>query len=115
MEQHASAFTPSVLEQWRRRENLLPGLALLVLTVVGWAYVGYQASTIGSMHSMSAARISTMGGFISFVLGAGSRPRGSKLALLLSLLVGPAPPKERRSFLLFWLPRVREDLLLDSR
>jgi predicted metal-binding membrane protein len=69
MEQHASAFTPSVLEQWRRRENLLPGLALLVLTVVGWAYVAYQASTMGPMHSMSGARISTMGGFIPFVLG----------------------------------------------
>ena len=69
MEQHASAFTPSVLEQWRRRENLLPGLALLVLTVLGWAYVAYQASTMGSMQAMSAARISTMGGFVPFVLG----------------------------------------------
>ena len=34
--EHASAFTPSVLEQWRRRENLFPGFALLVLTVAGW-------------------------------------------------------------------------------
>ncbi len=69
MEQHASAFAPSILEQWRRRENLLPGLALLVLTAVGWAYVAYQASTMGSMHSVSGARINTMGGFAPFVLG----------------------------------------------
>ena len=70
MEQHASAFTPSVLEQWRRRENLLPGLALLVLTVAGWVYVAYQASTMdSSMEPMSGAGISTMGGFAPFVLG----------------------------------------------
>jgi predicted metal-binding membrane protein len=66
---HASAFTPSVLEQWRRRENLLPGLVLLVLTAVGWAYVAYQANTMGAMETLSGARISTMGGFVPFVLG----------------------------------------------
>jgi predicted metal-binding membrane protein len=69
MEQHASAFAPSVLEQWRRRENLLPGLALLGLTLAGWIYIAYQASTMGSMEAMSGARISTMGGFAPFVLG----------------------------------------------
>jgi predicted metal-binding membrane protein len=69
MEQHTSAFTPSVLEQWRRRENLLPGLALLGLTLAGWIYIAYQASTMGSMEAMSGARISTMGGFVPFVLG----------------------------------------------
>ena len=70
MMQHASAFTPSVLEQWRRRENLLPGLALLVLTVVVWAYVAYRASTMSSsMEAMSGARISTMGGLVPFVMG----------------------------------------------
>src|SRR5215212_5060504 len=67
--EHASAFTPSVLMQWRRRENLLPGLALLLLTVGGWAYIAYQARTIGSMEVMNGARISTMGGFVPFVLG----------------------------------------------
>jgi predicted metal-binding membrane protein len=67
--EHASAFTPSVLDHWRKRENLLPGLALLVLTVVGWAFIAYQASTMNSMESMSGARISTMGGFVPFVLG----------------------------------------------
>ncbi len=67
--EHASAFTPSVLERWRRRENLLPGIALLVLAVAGWAYIAYQASTMGGMEAMSGARISTMGGFVPFVLG----------------------------------------------
>jgi predicted metal-binding membrane protein len=67
--EHASAFTPSVLMQWRRRENLLPGLALLMLTVGGWAYIAYQARTMGSMEAMNGARISTMGGFVPFVLG----------------------------------------------
>jgi len=68
MEQ-ASAFTPSVFEQWRKRENLLPGIALLVLAVAAWAFIAYQASTMGGMAAMSGARISTMGGFIPFVLG----------------------------------------------
>src|SRR5919107_4522710 len=67
--EHASAFTPSVLMQWRRRENLLPGLALLMLTVGGWAYLLYQARTMGSMEAMSGARISTMGGVVPFILG----------------------------------------------
>jgi predicted metal-binding membrane protein len=67
--EHASAFHPSVLMQWRKRENLLPGLALLVLAVGGWAYIVYQARTMGAMETMSGARISTMGGFVPFVLG----------------------------------------------
>ena len=65
MEQ-ASAFTPSVLDHWRKRENLLPGLALLLLTVVGWAFIAYQASTMGAMEAMNGTRISTMGGFVPF-------------------------------------------------
>jgi predicted metal-binding membrane protein len=67
--EHTSVFAPSVLERWRRRENLLPGLALLVLTVLGWLYITYLASTMGSMEAMSGARISTMGGFVPFILG----------------------------------------------
>ena len=47
----SSAFTPSVLEIWRRRENLLPGLALIALAAAGWAYVAYQAAAMGSMWS----------------------------------------------------------------
>src|SRR5918992_63780 len=65
----SSAFTPSVFERWSRRENLLPGLALLALAAAGWAYVAYQASTMGGMEAMSGARISTMGGVVPFVLG----------------------------------------------
>ena len=47
----SSAFTPSVLEEWRRRENLLPGLALIALAAAGWAYVAYQALFVGDMGS----------------------------------------------------------------
>ena len=64
--EHASAFTPSVLERWRRRENLLPGLALVVLAIAGWAYIAYQARSMGAMEAISGARISTMGGFVPF-------------------------------------------------
>ena len=67
--EHTSAFAPSALERWRRRENLLPGIALLGLTVVGWVVIAYQASTMGAMEAMSGARISTMGGFVPFILG----------------------------------------------
>jgi predicted metal-binding membrane protein len=65
----SSAFTPSVLQRWRRRENLLPGLILLVLAAAGWAYTAYQASTMGGMGAMGGARISTMEGFVPFVSG----------------------------------------------
>jgi len=65
----SSAFTPSVFQRWRRRENLLPGLALLALAAAGWAYTAYQASTMGGMEAMGGARISTMGGFVPFVSG----------------------------------------------
>jgi predicted metal-binding membrane protein len=64
-----SVFAPSVLEQWRKRENLLPGLALLLLTVAGWAFIAYQAHTMGAMEAMNGARVSTMGGFVPFVVG----------------------------------------------
>lgn len=47
----SSAFTPPILERWRRPENLVPGLALLALALVGWAYVAYQAASVGSMRS----------------------------------------------------------------
>ena len=48
----SSAFTPSVLEKWRRRENLLPGLVLIALTAAAWAYVAQQASSMGAMESV---------------------------------------------------------------
>lgn len=61
--ERASAFTPSVLERWRRRENLLPGIVLLLLAAAGWTYIACQA------RAMSGARISTMGGLAPFVAG----------------------------------------------
>src|SRR5215218_8385666 len=50
----SSAFAPAVLERWWRRENLLAGLALIALAAVGWAYVAYQAASMGSMQSAAA-------------------------------------------------------------
>jgi predicted metal-binding membrane protein len=49
-----SAFAPAVLERWRRRENLFAGLALMALAAVGWAYVAYQAASMGRMQSSAA-------------------------------------------------------------
>ena len=40
-----------------------------MLAAVGWAYVAYQARTMGAMEAMNGARISTMGGFVPFLLG----------------------------------------------
>ncbi len=62
----SSAFTPSVLEEWRRRENLLPGLALIALAAAGWAYVAYQAVSMGSMQS--AVGSMAMGGIAGITL-----------------------------------------------
>src|SRR5687768_3153220 len=68
MEQGTSAFAPSVLESWRRRENLLPGLALLVLAAAGWAYVAYQAVAMGDMGGpMGNTRMSAIGGIVLFL------------------------------------------------
>ncbi len=57
----SSAFTPSVLERWRRRENLLPGLVLIALTIAGWAYVAYQAASMGRMGNDALGSLA-MGG-----------------------------------------------------
>ncbi len=62
----SSAFTPSVLERWRRRENLLPGLALIALAAAGWAYVAYQAASMESMGSAMGGM--AMGGIGETVL-----------------------------------------------
>ncbi len=67
--EHTTAFTPTVLERWRKRENLLPGIVLVVLAAAGWAYTAYQASAMGGMEAMSGTRISTMGGLVPFILG----------------------------------------------
>jgi predicted metal-binding membrane protein len=50
MEHTAGAFAPSMLERWRRPENLLPRLTLLALAAAGWAYVAYQAASMGGMN-----------------------------------------------------------------
>jgi predicted metal-binding membrane protein len=67
----SSAFTPSVLERWRRRENLLPGLALIALAAAGWAYVAYQAASMGSMRSaaMGGMAMGGIGGAVAFLSG----------------------------------------------
>ncbi len=46
---HSSAFTPTVLERWRKRENLLPGIALVILAAAGWVYTAYQAGSMAGM------------------------------------------------------------------
>jgi predicted metal-binding membrane protein len=51
MEHSSSAFTPTVLQRWSQRQNLLPGLALVALAAAGWAYVAYQVSSMGSIGS----------------------------------------------------------------
>jgi len=68
MEQSTSAFAPSVFERWRRRENLLPGLALVALAAAGWAYIAYQAaSTEGMGSAMSGMTMSGIGGIALFL------------------------------------------------
>ena len=65
---NSSAFTPSVLKKWRRRENLLPGLALITLALAGWAYVAYQAASMGSMKSaMGGMAMDGIGGIAAFL------------------------------------------------
>jgi predicted metal-binding membrane protein len=66
----SSAFTPSVLEMWRKRENLLPGLALVALAATGWAYVAYQAASMGSMRSVvGGMAMGSIGGIVVFLFG----------------------------------------------
>jgi predicted metal-binding membrane protein len=66
----SSAFTPSVLEEWRRRENLLPGLALIALAAAGWAYVAYQAASMRNMGSaMGGMAMGGIEGIALFLFG----------------------------------------------
>jgi predicted metal-binding membrane protein len=66
MEHSSSAFTPTVLQRWSQRKNLLPGLALVALAAAGWIYVAYQSRAMGSMGSMA---MSATGGGIVFLSG----------------------------------------------
>lgn len=59
--EHASAFTPTVLQRWSRRENLLPAAFLVVLAAAGWGYTIYQARAMADMGEV--------GGLAVFLLG----------------------------------------------
>jgi predicted metal-binding membrane protein len=60
--EHASAaFAPSVLQRWRRRENLLPGLVLVALAAAGWAYIAYEATSMGIAMGTTMAMGGTWG------------------------------------------------------
>ena len=48
MEQTQAATGPAA-PMWWRREHVLPGLALLVLTALAWAYTLSQADTMQGM------------------------------------------------------------------
>lgn len=61
MERASSAFTPTVLKQWQRRENLLPGIALLALAVAGWAYVIRRTSAMGGMEGTAGSMAMNVG------------------------------------------------------
>jgi len=61
-----SAFAPAVLKSWSQRKNLLPGLALVALAAVGWVYVAYQSSPMGSTQSMA---MDGTGGGVIFLCG----------------------------------------------
>lgn len=68
--ERASAFTPSVLARWRRRENLLPGLALASLAAAGWAYAVRQATAMGDMEdAMLPVAMGGIEGFAVFLFG----------------------------------------------
>ena len=68
--EHASAFTPRVLERWRRRENLLPALTLLVLAGAAWAYTAYQAGLMQDMEgAMAPMAMRGIGGAALFLFG----------------------------------------------
>ena len=66
MDQPGSAFAPTVLQRWRQRTNLMPGLALVALAAAGWSYVASHASATGSMGSMA---MDSPGGAVVFLAG----------------------------------------------
>src|SRR5918993_3158597 len=69
----SSAFAPAVLERWRRRENLLAGLALMALAAAVWAFAGLPVyaynSLVGAAGSLAAllpALLLIIGGVYQF-------------------------------------------------
>ena len=83
----SSAFAPAVLERWRRRENLLAGLALMALAAVGWAYVAYQAASMGSMQSSAA-----MGGMEMGAIGEAAQFLLAWTAMMVAMMVPATLP-----------------------
>ena len=81
----SSAFAPSVLERWRRRENLLPGLVLIALAAAGWAYVAYQAASMGSMES-------AMGGMAMGGIGGAALSLSGWTAMMVAMMVPATLP-----------------------
>jgi predicted metal-binding membrane protein len=81
----SSAFTPSVLERWRRRENLLPGLVLIALAAAGWAYVAYQAASMESMES-------AMGGMAMGAIGGAALSLSGWTAMMVAMMVPATLP-----------------------
>ena len=81
----SSAFAPSVLEMWRRRENLLPGLVLIALAAAGWAYVAYQAASMGSMES-------AMGGMAMGGIGGAALSLSGWTAMMVAMMVPATLP-----------------------
>ena len=56
--QHTRSTTGATTVTWRKRENLVPGLALLGLTAIAWAYTLTQAI---AMPDMQMSAMDTMG------------------------------------------------------
>ncbi|HZD69402.1 MAG TPA: DUF2182 domain-containing protein [Actinomycetes bacterium] len=65
MDQHASAFAPTVLRGWSQRNNLVPGLALVALAAAGWGYVAFGSSATG----MGSMAMGGAGGGVVFLAG----------------------------------------------
>ena len=67
---HASAFTPTVLQRWRRRENLLPGLVLVAAAAAAWAYTLHQATSMdGTEGAMGGMVMSSTAEITLFLFG----------------------------------------------
>jgi predicted metal-binding membrane protein len=81
----SSAFTPSVLQKWRRRENILPGLVLIALAAAGWSYVAYQAASMGSMRSV-------VGGMAMGGIGGAALFLSSWAAMMVAMMVPATLP-----------------------
>ena len=65
MDQHASAFAPTVLQRWSQRTNLVPALALVALAAAGWGYVAFGSSATG----MGSTAMGGAGGGAVFLFG----------------------------------------------